>query len=319
MTAQNELDAKAAGGTELLGERLEKLVNPELLKDFQIIRSRFRSLDDTKKHHIFWVHDLAGDPESNAVFENVELMQKFDAFVFVSYWQKGSFLNYYRNIPKNKCLVIRNAIESIDTTKRTTEEKISLIYTPTPHRGLEILVPVFEQLCKDFPDKLHLDVYSSFKLYGWEERDKPYQQLFERMESNPDITSHGTVSNDEIRNALLKSDIFAYPSIWQETSCLCLIEAMSAGCFCVCSDLAAIPETSGGLIPMYGYTGDLNLDANSFYSVLRVTIEGILSGKNSGMKQQIQFNKVYTDWLHNTERMKLSWESLLTSIENSKK
>ena len=319
MTSQNELDAKAAGGTELLGERLEKLVNPELLKDFQIIRSRFRGLDDTKKHHIFWVHDLAGDPESDAVFESVELMQKFDAFVFVSYWQKDSFLNYYRNIPKNKCLVIRNAIEPIDITHRTTEERITLIYTPTPHRGLEILVPVFEQLCKDFPEKLHLDVYSSFKLYGWEERDKPYQQLFERMACNPDITSHGTVSNDEIRKTLLKADIFAYPSIWQETSCLCLIEAMSAGCFCVCSDLAAIPETSGGLIPMYGYTGDLNLDANSFYSVLRVTIEGILSGKNSGMKQQIQFNKVYADWLHNTERMKLSWESLLTTIENSKK
>ena len=319
MTAQNELDAKAAGGTELLGERLEKLVNPELLKNFQIVRSRFRGLDDTKKHHIFWVHDLAGDPESDAVFGSSELMQKFDAFVFVSYWQKDSFLNYYKSIPKNKCLVIRNAIEPIDTMQRTTKGKISLIYTPTPHRGLEILVPVFEQLCKDFPNKLHLDVYSSFKLYGWEERDKPYQQLFERMKSSPDITSHGTVSNDEIRKALLNADIFAYPSIWQETSCLCLIEAMSASCFCVCSDLAAIPETSGGLIPMYGYTGDLNLDANSFYAVLGATIQGLLSGNSSGMKQQIQFNKVYADWLHNTERMKLSWESLLTTIENSKK
>lgn len=320
MTPQNELDVKAAGGTELLGERLEKLVDPDLLNRFQVVRSRFRGFDETKKHHIFWSHDLAGDPESDAAFENDEIIQKFDAFVFVSYWQKETFLNRYSKLPRYKSIVIRNAIEPIDITQRQKSKKINLIYTPTPHRGLEILVPVFGQLCKDFPDKLHLDVYSSFKLYGWEERDKPYHQLFEDMKLNSDITSHGTVSNEEIRKALLKADIFAYPSIWQETSCLCLIEAMSAGCFCVCSDLAAIPETSGGLIPMYGYTGKLNEDANSLYFTLKALIADLLSNDNRDkVDLQLQFNKAYSDNLHNTLRMKITWESLLTTIENSKK
>lgn len=319
MTAQNELDARASGGTELLGERLERLVGPERLSDFQIIRSRFRGFDESKKHHIFWSHDLPNDPESVAVFSNTEILQKTDVFVFVSHWQKDAFFNAFPKIPKEKCLVIKNAIDPIDISQRErADDKIRLIYTPTPHRGLEILVPVFEQLCKDFPNKLHLNVYSSFKLYGWEERDKPYQQLFDRIHSHTDMTNHGTVSNDVIRKALLRSDIFAYPSIWQETSCLCLIEAMSAGCLCVTSDLAALPETSGGLIPMYCHTGNLNTDATNFYFMLYHMIHGILEN-NDNIKGMTFLGKTYTDFLHNTSRMKIAWEALLTSIENGKK
>lgn len=315
MTAQNELDAKARGGTELLGERLEKLINPELLKNFQIIRSRFRGFDTTKSFHIFWEHDLAGDPESKHVFNNKEIMDGFDLFVFVSYWQKNAFFAAFPNIPKEKCVVIRNAIDPIDMMERgKIDDKVRLVYTPTPHRGLELLVPVFEALCNDFPGKLHLDVYSSFKLYGWEERDKPYQQLFDKINVHPDMTYHGTVSNDEIRKALLRSDIFAYPSIWEETSCLCLIEAMSAGCDCVCSDLAAIPETSGGLIPMYPYTGNLNLDSLSFYQILKEMIH--LRIQDVSIRENLlKINKFYTDHLHSTVRMKETWNAVLTNLE----
>jgi len=316
MTAQNELDATAKGGTELLGDLLEKIVDPKLLEDVEIIRSRFRGFNLNKEYHIFWEHDLPDDPESKNVFSNQEIVNKLNAIVFVSHWQKNAFLERYPSTPKEKCVVILNAIDPIDISQRSdVDEKIRLIYTPTPHRGLEILVPVFEALCNKFPNQLHLDVYSSFKLYGWETRDEPYRKLFDKIKNHPDMTYHGTVSNEEIRKALVRSDIFVYPSIWQETSCLCLIEAMSAGCQCVCSDLAALPETSGGLIPIYSYTGNLNRDAQSFYSVLEALIE---YHKTTTSKEQLVFNKLYIDYLHNSTRMKLSWESLLTAVKGNK-
>lgn len=323
MAAQNELDVNAKGGTELLGERLEKLVGPEQFADIQIIRSRFRGFDDGKKYHIFWEHDLAGDPESQLVFQNEAIMAGFDVFVFVSWWQMQSFLTAYPKLERRKCMVIKNGIDPIDTTNKkrfggySAGDKIRLIYTPTPHRGLDILVPVFDVLTKEYPNKLHLDVYSSFKLYGWEQRDLQYQKLFDQIKAHPDMTYHGTVSNEEVREALLRTDIFAYPSIWEETSCLCLIEAMSAECVCLCTDLAAIPETSGMLIQLCAYSHDAMQVAQSFYSNLKSIIDVYdrFGAVDSG---QLRFNKTYADWIHGSQRMKDTWLKLFAALREQR-
>ena len=41
------------------------------------------------------------------------------------------------------------------------------------------------------------------------------------------MTYHGFKPNDVVRKALSEAHIFAYPSIWVETSCISAIEAMS--------------------------------------------------------------------------------------------
>ena len=81
-------------------------------------------------------------------------------------------------IPYFKSIVLNNAIDPIEPLEKP-DDKIRLIYHPTPHRGLELLVPVFEALCNEHND-IELDVYSSFKIYGWEQRDDQYKQLFDR-------------------------------------------------------------------------------------------------------------------------------------------
>jgi hypothetical protein len=58
---QNEVDENAMGGTELMKYGLFDRLDPELLKQFQIIPSRVRGLDPDKKK-ILWLHDLPGDP-----------------------------------------------------------------------------------------------------------------------------------------------------------------------------------------------------------------------------------------------------------------
>ena len=165
----NEISANSKGGTELMIEGLSSRLDPELLTNFQIIPSRVREIDDSKIR-VYWLHDLPGDPESGHLKNGGH--SKFHLLVFVSNWQMQQYISYYR-IPWSKCFVIENAITPIeDELISKPSEKINLIYHTTPHRGLEILIPVFEKLSEKY-DNIHLDVYSSFKIYGWETRVEP--------------------------------------------------------------------------------------------------------------------------------------------------
>ena len=82
---RNEISAKANGGTEIARNLLEQRLDPELLKNFQIILSRYRQLD-MEKIRIMNVHDLPEDPES-IKFKDKKFQDNFHKFVFVSDWQ----------------------------------------------------------------------------------------------------------------------------------------------------------------------------------------------------------------------------------------
>ena len=250
--ANDELSVNAKGGTELMYQGLMERLPEHLKERFQIIPSRVRRLDPDKKK-ILWLHDLPMDPESTHLKDPAS-RERFDGFVFVSNWQLQAY-NWFLGVPYDKSIVLKNAINNFPARQDSDDEEIRLIYHTTPHRGLEILVPVFEELSKKYSN-IVLDVYSSFKIYGWEQRDEPYKDLFKRCEDHPRINYHGTVSNAEIRVALQKADVFAYPCIWLETSCIALIEAMSAGCDIIHPNLGALPESSLGLTAMYQWTED---------------------------------------------------------------
>jgi glycosyltransferase involved in cell wall biosynthesis len=307
---RNEVNKDSKGGTELLQERLYGGDIPrELLEKVQIVFSRARDLDPDKKK-IYYCHDLPEDPESSRLSDPM-YRKKFDKFVFVSNWQMEKY-NEVRGVEYNRSTVVKNSIVPIDTTKRTKSDKIRLIYHTTPHRGLQLLVPAFIELCKRHDD-ITLDVYSSFKIYGWEQRDEQYQELFDICRNHPNIKYHGTVSNDEIREALLSADIFAYPSIWKETSCLSLIEAMSAGLLCIHPNLAALSETSMGLTWMYQWNEDANAHAGGFMQVLHQGIE-VMRNQREAIEADLKLQKIQVDRVHGWNNKANEWKALLESI-----
>jgi glycosyltransferase involved in cell wall biosynthesis len=309
--AQDKLSGNAKGGTELMKIRLQESIDPALLDNFQIFVSRVHEELSDKHVRILWLQDLAGDPESEHLKNGG--WNKFHKLVFSSHWQMRGYIERY-NIPWSKCIVIRNGIIPIDFEKKN-REKIKLVYTPTPHRGLQILYPVFDKLSQEY-DNIELDVFSSFKLYGWEDRDKPFQELFKMLEAHPKINYYGTVPNDELRDHLSKAHIFAYPSIWQETSCLCLMEAMSAGLMCVHSNFGALPETAANWTYMYQYQDQMNDHANMFYGVLKSTIDDIKDLDDAAYESKFRAQKAYADVFYNWDLLKLHWQGLLESLKN---
>jgi glycosyltransferase involved in cell wall biosynthesis len=266
----NETTEKAMGGTELLAYGLQKRLPKEAMDGFQIVCSRVRELKDDKIR-IFWAHDLPGDPESEFLV-NPHNHEKFHLYVFVSNWQMQAYISAY-NLPWSKCMVLKNAIDPIlSHEKPDHKKKMKLIYYSTPHRGLNILVPVFIRLAEEFKN-IELDVYSSFSLYGWSQRDEQFKGVFQACKDHKRINYHGAVENSVIRDALKEAHMLAYPSTWPETSCLVLMEAMSAGLTCVHSNYAALPETAGNYTIMYQYHEKLEEHANVFYHILKNSIK----------------------------------------------
>lgn len=306
---KNELNKNARGGTELMQERLHKTLPADLLDKFQIIPSRVRDIDPDKIP-ILWLHDLPNDPESQHL-KDPELRKRFKKIVAVSDWQMQMY-NLVLGVPYGDSLVIKNAITPIDIKEKEFDGTVRIIYHTTPHRGLELLVPAFDALSKRY-DNIELDVYSSFSIYGWEQRDEPYKDLFDRCRNHPKINYHGAVSNEEVREALKRSHIFAYPSIWPETSCLAVIEAMSAMNYIVCPNYAALPETTAGFGNMYQWSENMNEHVNRFAAVLDGTINDI--NANGLDKGRLLFQKQYTDIVYNwEENISKRWESLLRSL-----
>jgi len=300
------------GGTELMAARIFRDVNPSLLSQFQIIHSRFADVEmDPTKKKILVVHDLPQD----SMYDKLENggWEQFEKIVFVSYWQQQMF-NAYRGVPFSAGTVIRNAIEPIEVHEKPID-KIRLVYFSTPHRGLDLLFAAYKQLSKEFENEIELNVYSSFGLYGWDTSDKPYAELFNQLRGHKHINYNKSVSNDKIREILKRNHILAYPSTWQETSCLVLIEAMSAGLYCLHPTLGALPETSFGMTAMYDYNEDAQQHANQFYHELRATI---LLYKNRNQRRTIE-KKLVTDKLicdhhHNWATRKLEWNNLLKRL-----
>lgn len=270
-----DLSKQARGGTEMMRERLLNAVPSELLDKFAIHFSRPRQIYDDVKN-VFYAHDLAQDTENKILLDGG--WEKFSKFIFVSHWQRDQYIMTY-GIPYSKCAVIENAIEMEFEYTEKAQDTIKFIYHTTPHRGLELLYPIFNELSKEF-DNIHLDVFSSFEIYGWKERDKQYQSLFEKLSAHPKITYHGSKSNEEVLTALKQAHIFLYPCIWTETSCIAMIEAIRSGCTVIHPNLGALPETSNGVSIMYDYTENHTDHANLAYGITKKLL--LLEKQNPG-------------------------------------
>lgn len=306
---ENEISANANGGTEIAKRKLAQIIDPELLDNFQIVSSRIRDLDPTKIR-LFWAHDLPEDPESKK-FQDKQFQDSFHKYVFISDWQYQRY-QLIHGIPyDNKSIILESGIEPAPDISKPDDGKIRITYTSTPQRGLEILVPVFAKLAETNPD-IHLDVFSSFKIYGWDDADKQFEPLYDMIRSHPQMTYHGFVPNDELKSYLNTADIFAYPSIWLETSCRAMLEAMSAGLVCVHPNFGALAETSGGLNIMYhGDIENKNDHANVFINYLNSAINFVRNKEHIPM---INFNKTFVDSRYSITRIKSRWETMLKDL-----
>lgn len=316
---KNEVSKNAMGGTELMAQRMVDNIDPSKLGKYHIIHSRIRDeyLNEDPSKNILVLHDLPTDPES-AKLSDPEFRKKFGRIVCVSNWQKEQY-HHHLGIPYSEMIVIYNAVDernfkgNLIKEKMNNIEEVRFIYHTTPHRGLELLYPVFDALVDRFRKdlKLHLDVYSSFDIYGWKERNAQYENLFSLIDSHENMTYHGTVSNDEVIEALHSSHIFLYPNIWLETFCLSAVEAMMAGNLVIAPHYGALTEIitrNNGIL--YNFSDNPTEHANLAFQLTANVLSSLINSSMS-MEALMMNNDIYPVRTFNLSNYIRSWESIL--------
>lgn len=305
---ENEVSKASQGGTEMMKRGLAERLPEGLADDFQIICSRVRDLDDSKIR-VYWLHDLPEDPETSHL-KDAYSRTRFHKFVFAGQWQYYRYQHMLGMPYDNKSIIIETAIDPIVPLEKSKDE-IRLVYSSTPQRGLALLVPVFEKLAEKY-DNIVLDVFSSFKIYGWDDADKQFEPLYERCRNHPRINYHAFAPNEVVRESLAKAHIHAYPSIWTECNSRSVIEAMSAGCLCVHPNMGGLIDTSGGLNFMYQGHHDHNTHANIFYQALDNAISVV---NKDDVQNYLRLVKTYADSRFNWTKITQQWVDLLTELK----
>jgi len=315
---ENEVSANSVGGTEISKRTLAKLIPLDLQEHFQVIPSRVRELKEDKIR-IYNVHDLPEDPEVSHIKE-AKSRNRFHKIIFNCNYHLNDCVTKL-NIPQDsKIDVIETPVDPIPfEPKDLSGNKINLIYMSTAQRGLELLVPVVAKLAETYPN-IHLDVFSSWKIYGWPHADEQFEPLYKKVRDHPNMTYHGYAERDTITEALQKAHILAYPCVWRETACRVLIESMSAGLMCVHPNYGALSDTSGHLTLSYQYQDKANDHMAIFTHYLEHAINTVLKEDS---QNYLDFVRTYANGRFNSVLISKKWiqlmESLLTKFPEGKR
>lgn len=297
---------KPLGGTEILYNNLVKYVGLSWQKKANLIVSACHShLINPNKINVVWQHLAYDQAAIIGMAYPKQFIDKIQHFVYVSNWQLNEFKKRFEIYNSNNH-VIHNAIDPIEFIEKP-KDKIRLIYTSTPNRGLEILLNAFDILNRK---DVELVVYSSNIIYGKEyAKTNNHEYLFHRCRMNRNIKYMGYALNNVIRKALQSSHILSYPSIYEETSCLAAIEAGAAGCKIVTTNLGALPETCQKYATYvdYKYGDDLKDLSERYAEVLNSAIDNYTS--DFAKPQSDYFNNYYS-W----QNRKTEWINFLENI-----
>jgi len=255
-----------------------------------------------KQIKILWAHYNCDQP----LYQNVD-WSKITHIVCVSNWEKNQFIQKL-GIDKNKISVIRNGGARYFTP--STEKSKTLIYTSTPFRGLVHLPYIFDRVRSRHPDA-KLKVFSGMNLYG--DGDDKYQHIYSKLKNMENVEYSPAIHHDMLVEHYRSAAIFCYPNIWEETSCVSLIEAMRCGCHPVISNLGALAETAcgyGTIVDFQGtYTPSGWIPTESFLNTFADKVIDLLD-KYKYNENIAKFAREYYDW----EIISNEWYELIEEL-----
>jgi glycosyltransferase involved in cell wall biosynthesis len=300
------------GGSEIQLEYLQKHVSKDLLDKVNLTIS----VPEKKplvidKPNVLWIQNSYDQPNVAPWFINKLNHGKYDWYVFNSHWVYEKY-RYNFKIPTENCLIIKNGFDDdlILKTEYKPSEKIKLVYTSTPWRGLDVLLGAMEKVKSD---KVELDVYSSTQIYGDQFKDlvdKEYEALYEKAKSLKNVNYKGYTHHKDLVKVLHNYDIFVYPNHWEETSCIAAIEALACGQVGLITNNGALYETCAEFPIYVPYLTDKKMLVDQFAFAIDTLPEIINNVSDEQIKFQMEYYKKFYHW----SVIKTYWERFLNGI-----
>jgi len=184
-----------------------------------------------------------------------------DYVLCVSDWHRKHFINAGGLAPE-RVLTLKNAVPPVFLDLFAPDEDILenkiwppvFSFTSAPYKGLEPALELFAA-CRRAMPTLTLNVFSSFDLYSpanAQRADPRWQAAYDRARNAPGVNYVGNAPQPLLRRALRGSFLLFYPAVIAETSSMCVMEAMAAGCQVLATPAGAISETLAGFGEIVG-------------------------------------------------------------------
>lgn len=232
-----------------------------------------RAAMDRRQKLILWTQHAVDQP-SAANLADPAVAGVWDAFIFVSRWQREDFIRRF-GLRRDRCHIMRNAPAPCFAGLFAGDADIVaakpwppvLAYTSTPFRGLDVLLAAMPRIRAAIPGTI-LRVYSSLEAYQVPLAQDPYVGLYEQCRRTEGVEYIGGIAQPALAVALRGVTALAYPNRFAETSCISVMEAQAAGCLVVSSRLGALSETAAGFARLLPVPQDPAEHAARFADVL---------------------------------------------------
>ena len=203
----------------------------------------FIDIDPQAKFILLWLHDVPNNPEFTR-----KRIDKIDKIAVLSEYHKsllrmddnGKFVE----MPARKVLVTANGIMPLDLEWKGNPHR--LIYMSSPDRGLPYLLKNWSLIKKEVPDA-ELHIFYGFNVFDAIYKGNPAKMKWKNdllvMMQQKDIVYHDRVGHNALNMEIAKSGIWAYPTDFQEISCISAMRSQALGAVPVVTDYAALTET----------------------------------------------------------------------------
>jgi glycosyltransferase involved in cell wall biosynthesis len=236
-------------GTGVMGDFVNENVLPKtkFLQYCNLLILPGRDYGEVKKYtkNIVWIHvPYYGLPYALAkYFVDPEILPWVDMYLVQSEFHKKNLSENF-GIDESKFYVVNNSFNPVDF-KEKPKDKVNLMYTSQISRGLDVLLKAFDKI-KD--DNITLTIHCCDCGDCMNENDLTYEAklAYDKGLESKKIINHGFSSKERYLKTLNDSHVYAYPCTFEETACIGVMEALSAGVKVVTTDAGALPETTNG-------------------------------------------------------------------------
>jgi glycosyltransferase involved in cell wall biosynthesis len=305
------------GATEIQMEMLYKHVPKELLDQVQICTSIPGKVPlDPNKLNILWQKNSWDQPNLQEFFGNKARHKEYDWYIFNSHWNYEKF-RYFFDIPTDRSVVIKNGTNNFPKRKIYKKgEPIKILHHNTPWRGLNVVLRAMQEIKNP---NITLDVYSSTQVYGdafKKQQDEQFQPLYEQAKELPNVNYIGYKPNEYILEHITDYDLYVYPSIFEETSCVSALEALAAGVHVITNNFGALYETCAEWPVYVSYNTNYEAMARDTAAAIEIAANYLHEDFiQDHLEEQQKFYKRFYNW----QKKGMEWTSFLQGALSERK